>query len=181
MTRGRTTSSVLGSPVLVGAITMLIVVVAVFLAYNANNGLPFVPTYDLKAKVPNAANLVPGNEVRVGGHRVGAITEIRPFRQPDGNTIVILHLKLDKALEPLPVDSHILVRSALVARPQVPRDHAGLRRPGTARATRCPWPRPLPGRSRSTRSSTSSTRPPGAASGEASRDMAPGSPAGAPA
>ena len=31
------------SPTLVGAITTLIVILAVFLAYNANNGLPFVP------------------------------------------------------------------------------------------------------------------------------------------
>ena len=28
---------------LVGAVTTLVIVVAVFLAYNANNGLPFVP------------------------------------------------------------------------------------------------------------------------------------------
>ena len=33
------------SPTLVGAITTLIVILAVFLAYNANNGLPFVPSY----------------------------------------------------------------------------------------------------------------------------------------
>ena len=32
-----------GSPVLVGAITLLVVIVAVFLSYNANSGLPFVP------------------------------------------------------------------------------------------------------------------------------------------
>ena len=30
---------------LIGAATTLVVIVAVFLAYNANNGLPFVPTY----------------------------------------------------------------------------------------------------------------------------------------
>ena len=40
------------SPVLVGAVTVLVIIVAVFLAYNANNGLPFVSTYDLKARVP---------------------------------------------------------------------------------------------------------------------------------
>src|SRR2546427_471123 len=64
--------SIFGSPVLVGSLTVLIVIVAVFLAYNANSGLPFVPTYELKAQVPSAANLVPGNDVRIGGHRVGA-------------------------------------------------------------------------------------------------------------
>ena len=37
---------------------MLVTIVAVFLSYNANSGLPFVPTYDLKANLPNAAQLV---------------------------------------------------------------------------------------------------------------------------
>src|SRR5262249_2405732 len=59
------------SPVLVGAVTVLVIIVAVFLAYNANNGLPFVSTYDLKARVPNADALVKANEVRIGGARVG--------------------------------------------------------------------------------------------------------------
>ena len=45
--RGRGTASIVASPVLVGAVTVLIVVVGVFLAYNANNGLPFVPTCEL--------------------------------------------------------------------------------------------------------------------------------------
>ncbi|MBV9213669.1 MAG: MCE family protein, partial [Actinobacteria bacterium] len=78
MTDRRQSTSILGSPVLIGALTVLIVIVAVFLAYNANQGLPFVPTYELKAHVPSAANLVPGNEVRIGGHRVGVVDSIRP-------------------------------------------------------------------------------------------------------
>ena len=41
--RGRAASSVFANPVLVGAVTVLVVIVAVFLSYNANNGLPFVP------------------------------------------------------------------------------------------------------------------------------------------
>jgi tetratricopeptide (TPR) repeat protein len=32
------------NPVLIGAVTVLIAIIAVFLAYNANTGLPFVPT-----------------------------------------------------------------------------------------------------------------------------------------
>ena len=35
--------------------TLLVSIVAVFLSYNANAGLPFVPTYDLKAELPNSA------------------------------------------------------------------------------------------------------------------------------
>src|SRR5436305_1446321 len=111
MARTRPTASLFGSPVLIGALTVLIVIVAVFLAYNANQGLPFVPTYDLKAQVPTAANLVPGNEVRIGGHRVGAVDSIRPVRHPGGTTTAILTMKLDKSVQPLPIDSTILVRS----------------------------------------------------------------------
>ena len=56
------------SPVLVGAVTVLVTIVAVFLSYNANSGLPFVPTYDLKANVPNAGTAGRVFEVRIGGH-----------------------------------------------------------------------------------------------------------------
>jgi len=60
-------------PDTVGAITVLIVVVAVFLAYNANHGLPFVPTYKLSAEVPTRQSgrrqRRPHRRVRVGdGH-----------------------------------------------------------------------------------------------------------------
>ena len=99
-----------GSPVLVGALTTLIVLVAVFLSYNANQGLPFVPTYDVNAKLPNAAQLVKGNEVRVGGYRVGVITEIKPVRQQDGESYAEVQMKLQKNIEPLPIDSQLVVR-----------------------------------------------------------------------
>ena len=65
---------------------MLVVVAAVFLAYNANSGLPFVPVYELKVDVPNAARLVAGNEVREGGHRIGRSREIPPIGRKDGTT-----------------------------------------------------------------------------------------------
>ena len=61
---------------MVGAITTLIVIVAVFLAYNANNGLPFVPTYQVSAEICDAARLGPNNEVRIGGNRVGVVESI---------------------------------------------------------------------------------------------------------
>jgi virulence factor Mce-like protein len=111
MTRRRGQASIAGSPVLVGALTTLVVIVAVFLSYNANSGLPFVPTYDLEAELPNAANLVVGNEVRIGGFRVGVIDEITPVRRQDGSTFVRIHLKLQQNVDPLPRDSDLIVRS----------------------------------------------------------------------
>ena len=77
MRRGRA-QSLVASPTLVGAITTLVVVVAVFLAYNATNGLPFVPTYRVSVILPNGARVSPNNEVRIGGTRVGIVDSIEP-------------------------------------------------------------------------------------------------------
>jgi virulence factor Mce-like protein len=107
--RGRG-SSITGNPVLIGAATVLVVIVAVFLAYNANAGLPFVPTYTLNAEVPNAAQLVVGNDVRIGGTRVGAVSKIAPRELKDGSVIEVVGMKLDKAVDPLPKDSTVLIR-----------------------------------------------------------------------
>jgi virulence factor Mce-like protein len=99
------------SPTMVGALTVLIAILAVFLAYNANNGLPFVPTYRISAEVPDAASLVPGNEVRIGGVRVGAIEAIEPEQKANGNIAAKLDLKLDTSAKPIPVNSTVSVRS----------------------------------------------------------------------
>jgi ABC-type transporter Mla subunit MlaD len=101
---------VASSPVIVGAVTVLVVIVAVFLAYNANNGLPFVSTYDLKARVPNANALVKGNEVRIGGSRVGVVRSVTPVQLPNGGVAAELDLKLDKSAEPIPVDTTMIIR-----------------------------------------------------------------------
>ena len=103
--------SLAASPVLVGAVTLLVTIVAVFLSYNANAGLPFVPTYDLRAELPNAANLVKGNEVRIGGARVGAIDSIEAVPNADGTPTARFNMKLNQELEPLPADSRFIVRS----------------------------------------------------------------------
>jgi phospholipid/cholesterol/gamma-HCH transport system substrate-binding protein len=109
--RGRSGGAALAaSPVLVGAVTVLVTIVAVFLSYNANSGLPFVPTYDLKANLPNAAQLVKGFEVRIGGARVGVISDIEAKRRADGSSYAEITMKLDKEVEPLPAHSTLLVR-----------------------------------------------------------------------
>jgi len=103
-------NSIAANPVLIGAATTLVVIVAVFLAYNANSGLPFVPTYDLNVQVPNAANLTPGNEVRIGGTRVGVIDKIDVATKKNGQDYAILHTKLETSVKPLPEDSTVLIR-----------------------------------------------------------------------
>src|SRR5205807_2675546 len=87
---------VVANPILVGAATLLVAVVGVFLAYNANSGLPFVPVYRLTAVVPDAAELVPGNDVRIGGKRVGEVTSIEAQEAPGGRVSARVHLLLEK-------------------------------------------------------------------------------------
>src|SRR3954468_6861092 len=112
--RGKSgTAAIVSSPVLVGAVTTLIVIVSVFLAYNANKGLPFVPTYDISAALPSGSNLVEGNEVRVGGFRVGVVDRIGTTTKIVSGrpkAVAVVHMKIDKKAAPLPVDTTVLVR-----------------------------------------------------------------------
>src|SRR3954454_14474573 len=108
---GRSTrANVIASPVLVGAVTVLIVIVGVYLAYNANQGLPFVPTYDLKAEIPNGQKLIAGNEIRLGGFRVGVVNDMKPIVvnvHGKPQAIALVDMKLDKDVKPLAVDTVI--------------------------------------------------------------------------
>jgi phospholipid/cholesterol/gamma-HCH transport system substrate-binding protein len=104
------TTSLASSPTMVGAITTLITIVAVFLAYNASTGLPFVPVYRISAELPNAQRLIPNNEVRIAGRRIGIVEEIEPISGPSGEVIAQANLKLDRSIEPLPDDTEVRVR-----------------------------------------------------------------------
>jgi virulence factor Mce-like protein len=108
--RDKPQASLLASPILIGAVTALVATVAVFLSYNANNGLPFVPTYDLTAQVRDAAGLVRGNEIRVGGKRVGIITSITAQEARGGRPLANIAMKLDRTVEPLYSGAQITIR-----------------------------------------------------------------------
>ena len=133
MSRRRGQASIGASPVLIGAATVLVALVAVFIAYNANAGLPFVPTYDLNAELPSGGKLVKGNEVRVGGFRVGVVKEITPkvtTVNGERRSVAVAELNLDKKVEPLSKDTKFRVR---------PRSALGLKyielEPGTSKST----------------------------------------------
>jgi hypothetical protein len=119
------------NPVLVGAVTVLAVIVAVFLAYDANEGLPFVPTKELKVDIADGSNLVAGNDVREGGYRIGFVSDLQPIELANGTVGAQLTLKLDEANSSVPVDSTVEIR---------PRSVLGLKdmfvelNPGTASA-----------------------------------------------
>jgi virulence factor Mce-like protein len=104
--------AVLDNPILVGMVTILVVIVAVYLSYIAENGLPFIPTYDIRVQVANAGELVKNAAVRIGGAQVGQVLSITP-EPPNGRwpqPYAQLELELNKSLEPLPMDTHYTVR-----------------------------------------------------------------------
>lgn len=111
MRRNLSRTSIIASPVLVGSVTLLIACVAVMLAVKANQGLPFVPTYEVKAELPGGLNLVKGNEVRVGGMHVGLVDAIDPkVDQKSGRTIAVISMSISKDVGELPADTQVNIR-----------------------------------------------------------------------
>jgi ABC-type transporter Mla subunit MlaD len=108
--RSRRDPGLAGNPVLIGALTVLVTFVAVYLAYNATNGLPFVPTYKLHVQAANASELSHGDEVNIGGALVGLVSTVTPERLGNGRAIAVLNLQLQNSIKPLPVDSKFTVR-----------------------------------------------------------------------
>ena len=108
--RGPRDPGLAGNPVLIGALTVLVTIVAVYLAYNATNGLPFVPTYGLHVQAANASELSHGDEVNLGGARVGVVSTVTASRTSSGRPIALLNLQLENSIKPLPVDSTFTVR-----------------------------------------------------------------------
>jgi virulence factor Mce-like protein len=108
MTRRR--QSAFANPVLIGAVTVLVLLVAVFLAYNANEGLPFVPTRELKVDIANGSELVAGNDVREGGYLIGIVSALEPVTLENGQAGAQLTLKLNKANGEVPIDSTVSIQ-----------------------------------------------------------------------
>jgi phospholipid/cholesterol/gamma-HCH transport system substrate-binding protein len=96
-------------PVLVGAIALLVAAIAVFLSYNANNGLPFVPAYQISIDVPDAAELTKSSEVRVGGGRVGQVISIDARTRAHGRPFARVKVKLQPSTK-VPIDTRTEVK-----------------------------------------------------------------------
>jgi ABC-type transporter Mla subunit MlaD len=126
----RRNTSLAANPILIGGVAVLVTIVAVFLSYNANHGLPFVPSYMIKVELPDGSGLIKGNEVRQGGHRVGNVAKVSPYTKSDGTAAAVIELKLEQDAGPLPRDSVVTVR---------PKSPLGLKyvaiRRGTEKAT----------------------------------------------
>ncbi|HEV3053162.1 MAG TPA: MlaD family protein, partial [Solirubrobacteraceae bacterium] len=112
----KTARDVFDNPVLVGAVTILLLAVAVYLSYIAENGLPFIPTYNIKVQIANADELVKNADIRIGGARIGQVLKITP--EPANAThphpYAQLQLQLEHSLEPLPSDTRYAIRLASI-------------------------------------------------------------------
>ena len=169
LVRGGRAGSLAASPTLVGAVTVLVVIVAVFLAYQANQGLPFVPTYKLSATGPQRQHPRPGQRGPRRRHprrpdrerRADHDRDVDPETGRRPSVDAKLDMELNQDLDPLPEDSTVIVRSRSALglkylELQRGDSERGLR--GRGRRCRSAPPRPSP--SRSTRSSTPSTTRP---------------------
>lgn len=102
-------SSLAAHPGLIGAAAILLAIVATVLAYNANSGLPFVATYDLRAEFADSRQLVTGDDVRIAGKRVGSVVAIDPVLDGD-RPIARATLRLDRDVAELPADTTARIR-----------------------------------------------------------------------
>jgi phospholipid/cholesterol/gamma-HCH transport system substrate-binding protein len=106
----RATQSAFANPVLIGAVTVLITLVAVFLAYNADAGLPFVPTQELKVDIASGSDLTPGDSVRQGGFLIGQVSNLRAVPAKNGQTQAELTLEIANKYKAIPSDSQVAIR-----------------------------------------------------------------------
>jgi ABC-type transporter Mla subunit MlaD len=108
--------SPLGSAMLVGTLIILVLGIAVYLSYIAENGLPFVATYRVNVQVANADEVGKNADVRIGGARVGQVLTITP--EPASSTwhhpYAQLGLALQTSVAPLPPDTHYEIRLSSV-------------------------------------------------------------------
>ena len=101
------------SPVLIGAVTVLVAIVAVFISYSANQGLPFVPDLQAQRRDPERREARAGQR---GASRAASAsgwwTTSPSCAAGSGRerSVALLELKLDKQIEPLSVDTRVGVR-----------------------------------------------------------------------
>lgn len=99
-------------PVL-GALVLLGACAVVYLAFVANQGLPWTSTRDLIIEVPNAHRLAPHDPVRIGGVRVGQVSRIEA-RADGPRPFARIHLSLDEGAARVPVGTRARVSQASV-------------------------------------------------------------------
>jgi phospholipid/cholesterol/gamma-HCH transport system substrate-binding protein len=110
----RSALSVLGRPAFLGIVTCALAAIAGWIAYHAQDGLPWQRYYRVTIQVADADRLVKNDDVKIGGVRVGQVSDIEARREVDGRVIARVSLQLDRDASPLPVDTRVQVRPASV-------------------------------------------------------------------
>ncbi len=109
--RRRTLASRLLNPVAIGALAIAVAIVAVVLAFQSSDGVPYVPRYTLKIEAHNAQELVHGSEIHTnGGALVGYVTRVTATRDRRGRPLAVIDAQLNKSVQPLPVDTRFTIR-----------------------------------------------------------------------
>ena len=110
MNRRRPGGGPLQNRVLIGAVTLVVLIVGVFFAFQANTSLPFVPRYTLHLQVANAEELTRGSEVHLGGSLIGFVSTVTPVHGPGGRPVADVTVQLDQSMRRLPRDSRFVIR-----------------------------------------------------------------------
>lgn len=98
-----------------GTLTIIIVAVVGWIAYNANKGLPGQSRYEVNVLVPDADRLIGTADVRVGGVLVGEVLNVTAIPGARGaQPYARIKLALSDSVGHLPVDSTVQVRPASV-------------------------------------------------------------------
>lgn len=99
----------------IGVVIIAAALVVVYVSYASQNGLPGVPSYNVRLAVPDAGKLIKNSDVRVGGARVGQVLKIQAVpRRGKVPPHAVIDAKLKKDLGPLPADTTAEVRLASV-------------------------------------------------------------------
>jgi len=103
----------LTNPLLIGAIVILWTGIAVYISSTAQNGLPFLETYQVAVDLPDAAHLAVNDDVRIGGARVGQVRSITAELRPSAAPYARVTLALSRGVA-VPVDSTFEVLPASI-------------------------------------------------------------------
>jgi phospholipid/cholesterol/gamma-HCH transport system substrate-binding protein len=96
-----------------GIVVIAIVIVGVYISYDALNGLPLQSTYHVTVALHDADRLIPTDDVRVGGVRVGQVSSVNAESPHDGQaSYALIGLRLSPSLGHLPLDTKVTVQAA---------------------------------------------------------------------
>lgn len=96
-----------GNRTVLGALVVAVMLGAVDISYHADSGLPLRPAYHLTVEVPDAAQLHPGDQVRIGGARVGTVRALEAASIASPRARIWLTIPGHRRL---PVDSTVTIR-----------------------------------------------------------------------